>query len=162
VRQDRAVTTGSRRPAFAESRRLRGPVRLWIHARAADVIDLVVYVVVLSLAIEYTPSVISETFTLSLLTAALLKIALEVVIVLKSEILTRLRAADTRRAKLAAAVSLWVVAVGSKLVVLELVDLVFGDAVSLGGFIPVTVLVVALLGSRAAVRRLLYDTATTT
>jgi len=162
VRQDRAVTTESRRAASAESRRPRGPVRLWIRARPADVIDLVVYVVVLSLAIEYTPSVISESFTLSLLTAALLKIALEVVIVLKSEILTRLRAADTRRAKLAAAVSLWVVAVGSKLVVLELVDLVFGDAVSLGGFIPVTVLVVALLGSRAAVRRLLYDTATTT
>ncbi|GAA2149630.1 hypothetical protein GCM10009844_29490 [Nocardioides koreensis] len=41
---------------------------------------------------------------------------------------------------------------------LELVDLVFGDAVSLGGFIPVTVLVVALLASRAGVRRLVDDT----
>jgi hypothetical protein len=38
-----------------------------------------------------------------------------------------------------------VVEAGSKLVVLELVDLVFGDAVSLGGFISVTLLVVALL-----------------
>jgi hypothetical protein len=53
---------------------------------------------------------------------------------------------------------LWVGAAGSKLVVLELVDLLFGDAVSLSGFIPVRVLVVALLLSRAAVRRLLYDT----
>ena len=94
--------------------------------------------VVLNLAIEYTPSVISESFSLSLLTAALLKIALELVILLKTQIITRLRAADTRRAKLAAAGSLWVVAAGSKLVVLELVDLVFGDAVSLGGFISVT------------------------
>jgi len=82
-------------------------------------------VVVLNLAVEYFPTVISEGFTLSLLTAALL---------------------------------LWVVAAGSKLVVLELVDLVFGDAVSLGGFAPVTLLVVALLVSRTAVRRLLYDT----
>ena len=56
--------------------------------------------------------------------------------------------------------SLWVVAAGSKFVVLELVDVVFGDAVSLGGFIPVTLLVVALLVSRAAVRRLFYDTPT--
>ena len=56
--------------------------------------------------------------------------------------------------------SLWVVAAGSKLVVLELVDLVFGDSVSLGGFISVTLLVVALLVSRGAVRRLLSDTAT--
>ena len=161
MRQDRAVTTESRRATSAESRRARGQVRRWIRARPADVIDLFVYVVVLNLAIEYVPSVISESFTLSLLTAALLKLALEVVILLKGQILTKLRAADTRRAKLVAAVSLWVVAAGSKLVVLELVDLVFGDAVSLGGFVPVTLLVVALLASRAAVRRLLYDTATT-
>lgn len=124
-------------------------------------IDVFVYVVVLNLAIQYKPSVISETFTLSLLTAVLLKLALEVVILLKGEIVTRLHAANTRRGKLVAAISLWVVAAGSKFVVLELVDFVFGDAVSLGGFIPVTVLVVALLGSRAAVRRLLDDDATT-
>ncbi|MDP9344519.1 MAG: hypothetical protein M3P44_02150 [Actinomycetota bacterium] len=134
-------------------------MRRWIRARPADVIDLFVYVVVLNLAIEYVPSVISESFTLSLLTAALLKLVLELVVLLKSQILTRLRAANTRRVKLSAAGSLWVVAAGSKLVVLELVDLVFGDAVSLGGFIPVTLLVVALLASRAAVRRLGHDTA---
>jgi len=129
-----------------------------MRARPADVIDVFVYVVVLNLAIEYVPSVISEGFTLSLLTAVLLKVALEVVIVLKAEVVDRLRAATTRRGKVAGALSLWVVAAGSKLVVLGLVDVVFGDAVSLGGFIPVTLLVVALLVSRAAVRRLLYDT----
>lgn len=132
-----------------------GPVRRWIVARPADVIDLFVYVVVLNLAIEYVPSVISESFTLSLLTAALLKIALELVMLLKGRIVTRFHGATTARGKFAAALALWVVAAGSKLVVLELVDLVFGDAVSLGGFIPVTVLVLALLLSRAGVRRLL-------
>jgi hypothetical protein len=116
-------------------------------------------VVVLNLAIEYLPAVISEDFTLSLLTAVLLKIALELVIVLKTKVIGRFRVATTRRGKVTAALALWVVAAGSKLVVLELVDLVFGDAVSLGGFISVTLLVVALLVSRSAVRRLLYDTA---
>jgi hypothetical protein len=133
-----------------------GPLRRWAHARPADVIDVFVYVVVLNLAVEYLPAVISEGFTLSLLTAVLLKAALEVVIALKGRILTRLRAASTRRGKAAAGLLLWLVAAGSKLVVLELVDLVFGDAVSLGGFVPVTLLVVALLASRAGVRRLLY------
>ena len=84
-RQDRAVTTESPRARFAGSPRPRGPVRRRIRAGPADVLDLFVYVVVLNLAIEYTPSVISERFTLSLLTAALLKIALEVVILLKSD-----------------------------------------------------------------------------
>jgi hypothetical protein len=126
-----------------------------MRARPADVIDVFVYVVVLNLAIEYVPSVISEGFTLSLLTAVLLKVALEVVILVKEQILTRLRAATSPRGKLAAAVSLWAVAAGSKLVVLELVDLVFGDAVSLGGFFPVTFLVLVLLASRNAVRSVL-------
>jgi hypothetical protein len=160
MRQTRAVTTESRWTTAAESRGTRGPIRRWIRARPADVIDVFVYVVVLNLAIEYLPSVISESFSLSLLTAALLKIALELVILLKGLIITRFHAADTRRAKVVAAGSLWVVAAGSKLLVLALVDLVFGDAVSLGGFLSVTLLVLALLVSRAAVRRLLYDTAT--
>jgi hypothetical protein len=130
-------------------------VSKWIRAHPADVIDLFVYVVVLNLAIEYVPSVISEGFTLSLLTAGLLKIALELVILVKGQILARLHAATTRGAKLAAAVSLWVVAAGSKVVVLELVAVVFGDSVSLGGFISVSLLVIALLAARAAVRRLI-------
>jgi hypothetical protein len=136
-------------------------VTRWLRARPSDVIDLFVYVVVLNLAIEYVPSVISEGFTLSLLTAVLLKVSLEVVIMVKNKILVRLRAATSGRTKLVAALSLWVVAVGSKVLVLELVDLVFGDSVSLGGFIPVTLLVIALLASRSAVRRLLYDTPAT-
>lgn len=130
-------------------------MRGWLRERPADVIDVFVYVVVLNLAIEFVPEVLSESFTLSLLTAVLLKLALEIVLVLKGRVLARLRVATTRRAKTVAALTLWVVAAGSKLVVLGLVDVVFGDRVSLGGFVSVTLLVVALLAARAAVRRLL-------
>lgn len=135
-----------------------GPLRRWARARPADVIDVFAYVVVLNLAVEYVPSVVSEGFTLSLLTAALLKVVLEIVMAAKGTIVGAMRAATTARTKAAAAALLWVVAAGSKFVVLELVDLVFGDAVSLGGFVPVTVLVVVLILSRAGVRRLLYGT----
>lgn len=155
VRQDRAVTTEPVGEASGEPRSRRRPVTRWLSDHPADVIDVFVYVVVLNLAIEYVPSVISEGFTLSLLTALLLKITLEVVILLKSHIVAGLRAASTRPVKAANGVALWVVAAGSKFVVLKLVDLIFGDLVSLGGFIPVTLLIVALLISRAAVRRLL-------
>lgn len=114
-----------------------------------------VYVVVLNLTIQYLPAVISETFTLSLLTAVLLKLALEVVLVVKGWAVARFRTAVTVRHRVVAALLLWVTAAGSKIVVLELVDIVFGDAVSLGGFVSVTLLVVSLLMSRAAVRQLL-------
>jgi hypothetical protein len=68
-------------------------VRRWIAVGPADVIDLFVYVVVLNLAIENVPSAI-EGFTLSPLTAAL---TLELLLLLKGRIITRLRAAAQRR-----------------------------------------------------------------
>lgn len=146
-------------PAGSGERPRRGRVRRWLATRPADVVDVVVYVVVLNLAIEHLPAVMSESFTISLLTAVLLKIALEAVLLLKAAVLRRWHAATTRGAKVLAGGALWLVAAGSKLVVLELVALVFGDSVSLGGFVQVTVLVLALLAARAAVRRLLGEPA---
>ena len=127
----------------------------WSRVTPEDVVDVFVYVVVLNLAIEYLPAVISETFTLSLLTAVLLKLALELVLIVKYRVMRRFRGATSITGKLVAGLLLWMTAAGSKIVVLELVDLVFGDRVSLGGFVSVTLLVVSLLMARSAVHRLL-------
>lgn len=131
----------------------RTGIRKWV--TPADVVDVFVYTVVLNLAVEYLPAVISETFTASLLTALLLKVVLEVVVAIKDRLKARFRAATTPVGKGASALLLWLVLVGSKFVVLELVALLFGDSVSLGGFFSVTGLIVALMLARAGVRRLL-------
>jgi hypothetical protein len=122
---------------------------------AAAVVDVFVYVVVLNLFVEYLPQVLSETFTLSLLTAVLLKGVLEVVVAAKNRVKARFRQASTPIGKVLAGFLLWVVLFGSKFLVLETVALVFGERVSLGGFFSVTLLILVLLLSRAAVRRLL-------
>lgn len=122
---------------------------------AAAVIDIFVYVVVLNLFVEYLPQIISETFSLSLLTAVLLKGVLEVVLIAKKRVVSRFRRAERPLGKVLAAIMVWAVAFGSKFVVLEAVDVVFGDRVSLGGFFPATLLILTLLLSRAVVRRLL-------
>ena len=121
----------------------------------AAVVDVLVYVVVLNLFVQYLPKVISETFTLSLLTAVLLKVVLEVVLAGKNRVKRRFRQASSTAGKVAAALLLWVLLVGSKYVVLEAVALVFGSRVSLGGFVSVTLLIIALLLSRLGVRLLL-------
>lgn len=118
-------------------------------------VDVFVYVVVLNLAVEYVPQVLTEGFTVSLLTALLLKLVLEGVVVVKGWVLARFRAATSRAGRVLVGLLVWVVAAGSKFVVLLAVDVVFGEAVSLGGFVSVTLLVVALLLSRAGVRWLL-------
>lgn len=122
---------------------------------AAAVVDVLVYVVVLNLFVEYVPQVISETFTLSLLTAGLLKVILDVVVAAKNLVRARVKAASSPGGKVVAAVLLWAVLFGSKFLVLEAVALVFGERVSLGGFFSVTLLILTLLVSREVVQRLL-------
>lgn len=130
-------------------------VTRWV--AAADIVDVFVYVVVLNLAVEYFPAVITETFTVSLLTAVLLKLVLEVVVAIKNRVKARLRAATGPAGKLGGALLLWLLLVSSKFVVLELVALTFGDRVSLGNFWSVTGLILGLMLARAGVRRLLDD-----
>lgn len=125
---------------------------------AAAVVDLFVYVVVLNLFVEYFPKVLVESFTLSLLTAVLLKAVLELVVVVEKRVKSRFRQATSGAGKLIAGLLLWLLLIGSKFLVLEVVDLVFGSRVSLGGFIPVALLIITLLLARAGVRRLLQAT----
>jgi hypothetical protein len=119
------------------------------------VVDFLVYVVVLNLVAQFAPRVITETFTMSLLVALLLKLVLECVVALKKRALARVGGAPTRAGKAIGVVTLLVLLPGSKLLVLELVDAIFGDAVSLGGFWLVTGLIITLMASRAGVRWLL-------
>lgn len=118
-------------------------------------VDVLVYVVVLNLAIEYLPSVISETFTLSLLTAIVLKLVLELVRGAKSWVLARMGSATTPTARVISAAMLLILLPGSKVLVLELIALLFGDSVKLGGFFVVTALIIVMLLARAGVRWLL-------
>ena len=131
--------------------------RFRVHLRPADVVDVFVYVVVLNLAAEYLPQVITETFTLSLLTAVLLKLILEVGVALKDRVKGRLKAATSLTGRIASGILLWALLVGSKFAVLEAVSVAFQGQVQLGGFFAVTGLILALLISRAGVRRLLRD-----
>lgn len=123
--------------------------------RPEHVVDVFVYVVVLNLVAEYAPSVIAETFTVSLLVAILLKLVLEVVLAAKRWAKGRFASAQTAAGKVGGLFTLALVLPGSKILVLELVAFVFRDAVSLGGFVSVTGLILALLLSRLGVRRLL-------
>ncbi len=122
------------------------------------IVDVFVYVVVLNLATEYFPSVLAESFTISLLTAVMLKLVLEVVLFAKTWVLRRIRGSSTIARRAVSIGMLVLLLPATKFVVLWLEDVVFGDAVSLGGFWSVTLLIFALMGARWGVRWLLAPT----
>ncbi len=123
--------------------------------RPVDLVDVLSYLVVLGVFTQVFPAVITETFLLALLTAALLKIVLEGVLLLKKALVARLLTANSRWRRASALVMLLLVLPGIKFVVLELVALAFAGDVSLGGFFSVTLLIVVLMLTREGVRRLI-------
>lgn len=125
---------------------------LEVRIRPIDLVDVLVYLVVLGVFIQLFPSVISETFLLALLTAVLLKAVLEIVLWAKQRLLSGIRSRGRSAARAVRIITLVLLLPGSKFVVLELVDLAFGDAVYLGGFLQVTLLIVVLMLARGAVR----------
>lgn len=118
-------------------------------------VDVFVYVVVLDLTTQFVPGVIIESFAVSLATAIMLKLVLEVVLRVKKAVRGRLRAATTVQRRVTSLLMLVLILPGSKYVVLWLEDALFGDAVTLGGFWAVTLLVLALTAARWGVRRIL-------
>ena len=126
-----------------------------MRVRPIDIVDVFVYLTVLGAAIQLFPAVISETFLLALLTAVLLKVVLELVLIVKKRILARIRSASHLVERVIAVATLVLILPGSKFVVLELTALAFGGAVQLGGFFAVTGLIIILMLARAGVRRLL-------
>lgn len=119
-----------------------------------DLVDVLVYLIVLGVFTQFFPAVISESFLTSLVTAVLLKLVLEFAILGKTFFLARIKTAGLVRVRVTASICLFAVAAGSKALILWLTDLVLGDAVYLGGFFSVTLLVITLMLARTGIRAL--------
>lgn len=111
--------------------------------------DVLIYIIVLNLFVEYNSKIIIDSFTISIFTAILLKILLEVILKLEHRVSERFKSYKALRIFL-----VWLVLFGSKFLILEVVDLVFGDHVELGKFLDVILLVIALMVAREVFQRI--------
>ena len=111
--------------------------------------DVLIYIIVLNLFVEYNSKIIIDSFTISIFTAILLKILLEVILKLEHRVSERFKSYRVLRIFL-----VWLVLFGSKFLILEVVDLVFGDHVELGKFLDVILLVIVLMIAREVFQRI--------
>ena len=114
--------------------------------------DVLIYIIVLNLFVEYNPKIIIDSFTISIFTAILLKILLEVILKLEYKVSEVFKSYKVLRIFL-----VWMILFGSKFLILEVVDLVFGDHVDLGKFLDVILLVITLMVAREVVQRIYFS-----
>jgi hypothetical protein len=116
--------------------------------------DVLIYVVVLNLFVEYVDKIVIDSFTISILTAILLKALLDVILGLEHRVAHFFEARPGKLSKFLRIMSTWLILFLSKFLILEAVDLVFGDHVELGKFVHVLSLVIALMVAREVVHRI--------
>ena len=107
---------------------------------------------ILNLFVQYVPKVITESFTISIFTAVVLKLLIEVIARLEHRIRGWFDQREGRVWRALGVATMFSILFLSKFVVLEVIDIIFGDRASLGGFIEVVALVLSLILGRLGVR----------
>ena len=114
--------------------------------------DVLIYIIVLNLFVEYNYKIVIDSFTISILTAILLKALLEIILRFEHRVADFFKARPGKISKFLRFMSTWIILFASKFLILEIVDLVFGDHVELGKFLDVILLVIALMVAREVVQ----------
>jgi hypothetical protein len=113
--------------------------------------DVLVYTVVLNLFVEYSEAIVIDSFTISLLTAVLLKLLLDVIKGIEHRVLRFFQQKEGTLYTVLGGLSVFGILFLSKFAILEIVDIVFGDHVDLGHFIDIIALIVTMIVARRLV-----------
>jgi len=115
---------------------------------------VLVYIVVLNLFVEFVDAIIIDTFWISILTAVVLKALLDVVIRLEYRVGAFFDKRGGSFSKVLGIATKFLILFTSKLIILEIVNFVFGDHVELGHFIDVLALIIAMMATKAIMVKL--------
>ena len=146
------MTQGNQQPTTHES--FSRPQQLFVRYFTAILIDLTV----LNLFDEYWDYVIIESFTISLLAALLLQLLLKITLKIEHRIGAFFRARPGKLAKLLRVLSAWTVLFVSKIIILEAINIAFGDQVIFDspfhGIVAFIAVVTVMLAAEVAVVRI--------
>ena len=110
--------------------------------------DVFVYTVVLNLFVEYADSIVIDSFTVSLLTAIVMKGMIDGINLLVQRAKHHFEQKGGKAAHVLFGLTAWAVMFGSKIVILLVIQIIFEDDVDLGGFLNVLILVAAMMAAR--------------
>jgi hypothetical protein len=114
--------------------------------------EVLVDIVVLNLFVEYVHTIVIDSFTISVLTALLMKLAIDAVKGLEHRVASYFRTKQGLVWRALGLISVFSILFLSKFAILELVNIVFGDHVELGHFIEIVALILTMLAGSALLR----------
>jgi hypothetical protein len=118
---------------------------------AAAMTDILVYTVVLNLFVEHHKAIEIDSFTISIFTAIVLTLLLDVILRFEHLVSGYFKGKDSTAFRIIGLLVTFAILFLSKFLILEVVDLVFGDEVELGHLVDVIVLIITMIVARQLV-----------
>ena len=115
---------------------------------------VLVYTVILNLFVEHSDAFVIDSFTISVLTAIVLKAFLGIILRLEHRVATFFRAREGTFFRVFGVFLTFSILFLSKFVILEAIDIIFGDHVEISGFIPLVALIITMLVADLLVHRI--------
>jgi hypothetical protein len=118
--------------------------------------DVLIYIVVLNLFVEFVDAIVIDSFYISILTAILLTALLDVLVVVEHGVHGYFEKKEASYFRIISIVATFAILFTSKLLILEIVNFVFGDHVELGHFLDVLLLIITMMVVRK-LANVVYD-----
>ncbi len=115
---------------------------------------VLVYTVILNLFVEHSDAFVIDSFTISVLTAIVLKAFLDIILRLEHRVAAYFKALDGTFYRVLGIFLTFSILFLSKFVILEAIDIIFGDHVEISGFIPLVALIITMLVADLLVHRI--------
>jgi hypothetical protein len=122
---------------------------------ATALTEILVYIVVLNLFVEYVHTVVIDSFTVSILTAVLLWLMVRATVRIERRVARYFRQKEAVFYRVLRYVCVWAILFVSKFVILEVVAFVFAGRAALGHFFEIVAIVLALIAAEALLRWIL-------
>jgi hypothetical protein len=114
--------------------------------------DVLVYIVVLNLFVEHSNEVVIDSFSISILTAILLKLMLDALLGIEHRVSSYFSGKPGWLFRALGPLSVFSILFFSKFLILEVVNFVFGDHVTLGHFVEVAAIVISMIVASKVLR----------
>jgi len=122
----------------------------WQLVYAGWTLTLLAYIAVLNLWVEFNPAVVIDSFVISIATAVVLLVLLVIILGLEHRVKHWFAQREGTVYRVVGTLSTLLILFLSKFVILEVVDIIFGEHVELGSFVDVLVLVLLLIVAQKA------------
>ena len=114
--------------------------------------DVLVYIVVLNLFVEHASTVVIDSFSISILTAILLKLMLDALLGVEHRVSSYFAGRQGGLFRVLGPLSVFSILFFSKFLILEVVNFVFGDHVALGHFVEIAAIVISMIVASRVLR----------